>query len=182
MNVHNLRFKQRGTFSIEFAIVGVFFSLLIAFSGDVIIKLSLKGKLDRLSYSLVNVIKERTELYAADYQLTAEETNDIDVIAKHSLQRTFSAFNQDNYGLLLEALSFQQVGQPYPVVSEKRGVVNCHIEKSISELENLTVVSNRGREMSLYRVTVCYETDNWIGNLLGQDFTHVMSDSVVIGR
>ena len=58
MNGLNLKSKQRGVFSIEFAIVGVVFSLLLAFSGDVIMKISIKGKLDRLSYSLVNVLKE----------------------------------------------------------------------------------------------------------------------------
>lgn len=73
MNDRNLKSKQRGIFSIEFAIVGICFSLLLAFSGDVIIKLSIKGKLDRLSYSLVNVLKERTQLYGMDYQLTSEE-------------------------------------------------------------------------------------------------------------
>lgn len=182
MNAPNLKSKQRGTFSIEFAIVGVFFSLLLAFSGDVIIKLSVKGKLDRLSYSLVNIVKERTQLYDADYQLTAKEVNDLDTLAKRSLQRTFGAFETDKYGLLVEELSFKEVGKPNPVIAENRGGLTCEVAQSITDLEHLTVVSNRGREMPLYRVTMCYETSNWIGDLLGKKFTNVMSDSVVIGR
>ncbi|WP_135382195.1 tight adherence pilus pseudopilin TadF [Vibrio tasmaniensis] len=178
----NLKSKQQGVFSIEFAMVAVFFSLLIAFSGDVIIKLSLKGKLDRLSYSLVNVLKERTQLYDTDYQLTTKEVDDIDIIAQHSLLRTFGHLEREHYGLLVEELSFKQVGTPNPAISEKRGVVACRIKQTIDSLESMTVVTNRGREMPLYRVTVCYESDNWIGGILGREFTHVMSDSVVIGR
>lgn len=178
----NLKSKQQGVFSIEFAMVAVFFSLLIAFSGDVIIKLSLKGKLDRLSYSLVNVLKERTQLYDTDYQLTTKEVDDIDTIAQHSLLRTFGHFEREHYGLLVEELSFKQVGKPNPAISEKRGVVACRIKQTIDSLESMTVMTNRGREMPLYRVTVCYESDNWIGGILGREFTHVMSDSVVIGR
>ena len=178
----SLKYKQRGSFSIELAMVAVFFSVLIAFSGDVIIKLSVKGKLDRLSYSIVNVIKERTQLYEADYQLTAREVDDIDTIAQHSLQRTFGRFNPNKYGLLVEELSFKQVGVASPAVREKRGTIECHLQQTIEDLESMTVVSNRGRELPLYRVTVCYQTDNWVGNILGREFTHVMSDSVVIGR
>lgn len=178
----HLKGKQQGVFSIEFAMVAVFFSLLIAFSGDVIIKLSLKGKLDRLSYSLVNVLKERTQLYDTDYQLTVKEVDDIDTIAQHSLQRTFGRFETKHYGLLVEELSFKQVGIPNSAISEKRGAVECRIKQTIDSLEEMTVVTNRGREMPLYRVTVCYETNNWIGGILGREFTHVMSDSVVIGR
>jgi len=182
MNALNLKFKQRGTFSVELAIVGIFFSLLLAFSGDVIIKLSVKGKLDRLSYSLVNVVKERTQLYDANYQLTAKEVDDIDTLAQRSLQRTFGAFEADNYGLLVEELSFEEVDKPNPIIAESRGGMTCQVGQSIRDLEYLTVVSNRGREMPLYRVTLCYQTSNWIGDLLGKKFTNVMSDSVVIGR
>lgn len=182
MKGQNLKSKQQGTFSIEFAMVAVFFSLLIAFSGDVIIKLSLKGKLDRLSYSLVNVLKERTQLYDTDYQLTSTEVDDIDTIAQHSLQRTFGRFEPSHYGLLVEELSFKQVGEANPAIYESRGGVECRIKQTIDGLESMTVVTNRGREMPLYRVTVCYQTDNWIGDILGREFTHVMSDSVVIGR
>jgi tight adherence protein F len=34
----------------------------------------------------------------------------------------------------------------------------------------------------LYRVTLCYETDNWAGELFETDFTTVQSSSVMMGR
>lgn len=182
MNVRNLKSKQRGIFSIEFAIVGVFFSLLLVFSGDVIIKLSVKGKLDRLSYSLVNVLKERTELYGMDYQLTKKEVDSLNIIAKNSLSRTFGAFDENRYGMLVEELSFSEIDVPNPIISEQRGTETCHVGESIDNLKKLTVLSVRGRTMPLYRVALCYETDNWFGRLGEKSYTTVMSDSIVIGR
>ncbi|MGN2611050.1 tight adherence pilus pseudopilin TadF [Aliivibrio fischeri] len=182
MNDRNLKSKQRGIFSIEFAIVGICFSLLLAFSGDVIIKLSIKGKLDRLSYSLVNVLKERTQLYGMDYQLTSEEVDSLNKIAKNSLSRTFGNFDVNKYGMLVEELSFSEVDVPNPVISEHRGAETCHVNKSIGQLKELTVLSVRGRTMPLYRVALCYESDNWFGDLVDKSYTTVMSDSIVIGR
>ncbi|MCY9865802.1 tight adherence pilus pseudopilin TadF [Vibrio coralliirubri] len=178
----NSRKCQQGIFSIEFAIVGFFFSLLLVFSGDVIIKLSVKGKLDRLSYSLVNVVKERTQLYDSSVILTSKQVDDIDTIARHSLQRTFGNYDASRYGLLVEEQSFSGVGQQQPTISERRGELNCRVAKPISELQHLSVVSVWGHQMPLYRVTLCYRTNNWFGELVGTDFTDVMSDSVVIGR
>jgi tight adherence protein F len=182
MNVRNLKSKQRGIFSIEFAIVGVFFSLLLVFSGDVIIKLSVKGKLDRLSYSLVNVLKERTELYGMDYQLTKKEVDSLNMIAKNSLSRTFGAFDETRYGILVEELSFSEIEVPNPIISEQRGAETCHVGESIGNLKQLTVLSMKRRIMPLYRVAICYESDNWFGSLVDKKYTTVMSDSIVIGR
>ena len=182
MNGLNFKTKQRGVFSIEFAIIGVVFSLLLAFSGDVIMKISIKGKLDRLSYSLVNVLKERTQLYDADYQLTAAEVTSLNNIAKHSLARTFSVFDEAKYGFLVEELSFLDADTPNPIISEQRGAIHCRVDQSIGELKKLTVFSVRGRNMPLYRVAICYESNNWFGGLVGKNYTRVMSDSIVIGR
>lgn len=182
MNVRNLKFKQAGVFSIEFAIVGIFFGLLLSFSGDVIMKLSIKGKLDRLSYSLVNVLKERTQLYGMDYRLTSEEVDSLNNIAIHSLSRTFGAFDAHKYGVLVEELSFSSVDVPNPIISERRGAQTCRVNQSIRDLKALTVLSVRGRIMPLYRVVLCYESDNWFGSIVGKHYTTVMSDSIVIGR
>jgi len=84
--------------------------------------------------------------------------------------------------LLVEEQSFSGVGQQQPTISERRGELNCRVAKPISELQHLSVVSVWGHQMPLYRVTLCYRVNNWFGELVGTDFTDVMSDSVVIGR
>lgn len=162
--------------------VGLFFSLLLVFSGDVIIKLSVKGKLDRLSYSLVNVIKERTQLYDGNLQMTDKDINDIDLIARHSLERTFGNYDASHYGLLIESQRFSGIGQALPATHETRGSLTCRVAEPISQLQHLSVVSVWGHQMPLYRVTLCYRTDNWFGDLVSTQFTDVTSDSIVIGR
>ncbi|PMH46900.1 hypothetical protein BCU68_01310 [Vibrio sp. 10N.286.49.B3] len=180
------RGKQKGTFSIEFAIIGVFFSLLIAFSGDVIIKLSVKGKLDRLSYSLVNILKERTQFYSSDPDFTADGKV-LNKISKQSLQRTMPTFENSNYGLLIESLAFYDpddnstYASPY-YQSLERGGNHCSVSDSLEDLESLAILSSWDRKVPLYRVTLCYETDNWIGDLLGTQFSTVSSSSFMIGR
>lgn len=179
---NNTKAKQKGNFSVEFAIVGLFFGLLIVFSGDVIIKLSLKGKLDRLSYSLVNVLKERTQLYEDDYKISKSEANAMAVVAENSLKRTLSTYEAKRFGALVEELTFKGINQPNPQQSFLLGEVQCNVKAPLSQLSNLSVITSWERQATLYRVTFCYETDNWIGDLLGTQFTRVSSSSIMIGR
>lgn len=185
----NLRFshlagKQRGTFSIEFAIIGIFFSLLLAFSGDVIIKLSVKGKLDRLSFSLVNIVKEQTQFYDPDSNqpLVKADAQNLQKIAKNSLERTLGTFDVNNFGMLVEEVKFSAKNTIGSFTSYDLAPNTCVVSKTLQELKDISVVSSWDRQVPLYRVTLCYETENWIGDLLGEQFTTVSSSSVIIGR
>ncbi|GAB2651537.1 tight adherence pilus pseudopilin TadF [Vibrio panuliri] len=182
----SLTSKQRGTFSIEMAIVGVFFSLLFVFSGDVIIKLTHKGKLDRLSYSLVNIVKERTQLYSKSYRLTDANVNTAIKIAKASFKRTTNQFDATSFGYVVESVTFDQAHKPiYDVFRSQNSPtlgIRCNVAKTLNNMTHLSKITTWGRPSSLYRVTLCYETDNWIGDLLGESFTRVQSDALMIGR
>lgn len=189
MSAVNLKFnqrayKQRGTFSIEFAIIGIFFSLLLAFSGDVIIKLSVKGKLDRLSFSLVNIVKEQTQFYDPDSNqaLLKVDAQKLKKIAKNSLARTLGTFDVDNFGMLVEEVKFSEKNTVGSFVSYDLAPNTCVVKNTLQELKSISVVSSWDRQVPLYRVTLCYETENWIGDLLGEQFTTVSSSAVMIGR
>lgn len=174
--------KQRGNFSVEFAIVGLFFGLLLVFSGDVIIKLSVKGKLDRLSFSLVNVLKERTQLYDEDYEIKQAEAGAMQTIAVNSLRRTLGTFDTSKLGILVEELTFSDIGVANALNDFALGSQRCAVSQTLDKLANLSVITSWNRQASLYRVTLCYETDNWAGSLLDKEFTTVSSSSVMIGR
>ncbi len=192
-----LKYKQKGVFSIELALVAVFFSLFLVFSGDIIIKLSVKGKLDRLSYSLVNIIKERTQLYPAvegesdkdnnnsekeDTDLKIDtEVNNLYKIAKNSLTRTMSGFDENNLGILVEKIIFNNENKTEQSISVKQGF-KCNVDKPLTALKQLLVVSTWGKNLDLYRVTLCYETEKWLGSKLDVTFTTVTSSSVMVGR
>lgn len=176
------RANQRGNFTVEFAVIGIVFSFLLVFSGDVIVKLSIKGKLDRLSYSLVNVLKERTQLYGEDYEITGGEARALYNIAENSLVRTLSSYESARFGAFVEEQTFRDIDQPNRLNTFSIGTRRCAVERSLAQLTDLSVVTSWGRQATLYRVTFCYETNNWIGDLLGEDFTTVNSSSVMIGR
>ncbi|NRB42226.1 MAG: ATP-binding protein [Pseudomonadales bacterium] len=172
------RTRQHGNFSVEFAIVGVVFSLLIVFSGDVIMKLSLKGKLDRLSYSGVSILKERNEFYDEDYNVTQADAEQLQVILKQSLQRTLAAFDESLLGVHIEKADFTSAAprDAYNIGQD------CQPATSLNELEHLSVVTSWDRQSALYRVSLCYDSDNWFGALVGENYTRVSSSSVIIGR
>ncbi|GAL12453.1 Flp pilus assembly surface protein TadF ATP/GTP-binding motif [Vibrio astriarenae] len=181
---------KRGNFTVEFAIVGVFFSLLFAFSGDVIIKLSYKGKLDRLSFSAASLLKEKTQLYDTrvfDPSMPAPTFSDdakevVDIVTS-SLERSISAFDKNQFNYTIEALTYSGTDVVESFLTEASG--GCSPSQNLELLDNggnLSVVSSWGRRTPIYRVTLCYDTNNWIGSLLGTDFTRVSSSSVIIGR
>lgn len=178
----HLNFKQKGNFTIEFAMIGVFLSLIFVFSSDVIIKMSIKGKLDRLSYSLVSVLKERTQLYGAGGFITRSEATAISDIAENSLQRTLSSYDSSKFGLIIEELTFKGIGMPNRV-NQYFYRAKCETHNRLTDLQSLSVVTIWDRQTSLYRITLCYMTDNMISDLLDiTDFDEVNSSSVIIGR
>ncbi|MCG3725526.1 tight adherence pilus pseudopilin TadF [Vibrio cincinnatiensis] len=167
--------NQWGNFTVEFAIVGVFFALLLVFSADIVVKLAYKGKLDRMSYSAVSIIKERTELAGADNFSVAEaEVNIIYDIVRRSLNRTSGSFDDQKFGFQLHV-----VRNGVNIILPYRRGIDCESRSPDKELDFITTF---GRHATLYQVTLCYDTPSWFGPLIGQDFSRVSSRSVTMGR
>ncbi|WP_217531991.1 tight adherence pilus pseudopilin TadF [Vibrio metschnikovii] len=179
--------KQHGNFMVEFAIVGVFFALLLIFSADLVVRLAYQGKLDRMSYSAANIIKERTELEGADQfglrpdkvgENGQEELGEFSLlyqIVTSSLARTTTNFDESKFGFHLHIVNNNNnISGPY-----YRGGINCNPSMPPADL---TFTTTFGRPATLYQVTLCYDTPNWYGNLIGEDFKRVSSRAVVMGR
>lgn len=181
------RGKQKGTFSVEFAIVAVVFAVFLAFTNDMVVKMSMKGKLDRLSFSAVSVIKERTQLYeksgTVDYTMSSAEVGSIYTVLERSMQRTTSSFSSSKFGMLLEEQTYASDGTRNALATFTQGANQCQVTTSLTSLESdLAVTTSWGRKSTLYRVTLCYETDNGVAGLLDNGFTTVTSSSVILGR
>lgn len=186
MKEMNSIYKQKGTFTIEFALVGVFFAMLLLFSVDMLIKLSMKGKLDRLSYSIVSVLKERTQLYEGrDNYLQDSEGELLFTVVKNSLARNTGNFDASKLGMRIEEQTYQDDINftPNTLVTKTFPANACPVGTSLSSIEeDLSVESTWRRKTTLYRVTLCYETDNLIADILSNGFTKVQSSSVIIAR
>lgn len=187
MKETSFRRKQTGTFTIEFSIVAVIFAVYLAFTGDIVAKTSMVGKLDRLSFSAVSVIKERTQLYqkanVVDYTMSSTEATEIYNVLKRSMERTTKSFSANDFGMLLEEQTYDDAGTRRALVKYDQGQNRCNVSQSLSDIEdNLSVTTTWGRKSTLYRVTLCYETENGVAGLLDNGFTTVTSSSVILGR
>jgi len=187
MNKANLIPQQRGSFTVEFAVVGLLFATLLVFSSDVIIKISMKGKLDRLSFSAVSIIKERTQLYSngntVDYTMTSSEVDSIYGVILTSMKRTTSSFDSAKFGMRFEEQTYTNSGVANALVFFNSGLNVCQVSTNLSAIENdLAVTTTWGRKSTLYRVTLCYETVNGVVSMLDSGFTTIQSSSVLLGR
>ena len=132
---------------------------------------------------MVNVLKERTQLYDSDLKFTWTDAQQVRDIARNSLKRTIGSFDEQRFGVLVEEVTFSRVGGTGQLNQFPLGTNRCLVRLPLNELRQLSVETIRNRQASLYRVTLCYRTNNWIGSLLDIDeFKEVSSSSVVIGR
>jgi hypothetical protein len=185
--VKPLRFKsyQQGNFTVEFAIVGVFFALLLVFSADIIIKLSVKGKLERMAFSAANIIKERTELFKeGTFTVSDEQADQAYKIVKNSLTRTMSNFDSTKFGFALHVR--QGIGETdeddQTKIISQWSAPSGTLCQAKPPSKDLSFTTTFGRPATLYQVTLCYDTENWYGNLIGEDFSRVSTRAVVMGR
>lgn len=174
--------KNKGNFTVEFAIVAIFFALLIAFSGDVIVKLSIKGKLDRMAYSSASIIKERKQLFGDEFSAVEQEGIDAYTIVNASLGRTISNFDTEKFGFSLDMyeLISGTVSKTTIYNSNSSGVgIACTVP---TPKQALFITTTYGRSLTLYQATLCYQTNNWFGSLVGETYDRVQSYAAVMGR
>lgn len=190
--------QQTGAFIIEFALLSTFLGLLFLFSIDAAIKLSVKGKLDRLSHSIVSIVKERTELYGGRFNINEsgrKEATQLFNIAKGSLQRTIGAYNDTSniqFGMLIEEAVDLNNNRKFDTTEYNSYHLSdngqhCSPDKMLADLETdnalkLSVVTSWNNLSPLYRVTFCYNTQDYTSAILGSEFTTVQSSSFSVGR
>ena len=158
-----------------------FFCALLLFSEQVVAQISIKGQLDRLSFSLVSILRERTQLYNSDYTVSRDDATALYTIAKNSLTRTLSSYDSNNLGATIEGLTFDDNGKSQ-VTRYNLGSHQCNLSKTIASYSNLSVETSWGRRDPLYRVTLCYKGANFYGAAYGGDYSEVSTSSISLGR
>lgn len=185
--------RQSGVFIIEFALVASILVLFLVFTSDVIGKQSMHGHLQRLSYSGVNVIKERTQLYTPELypdeeqyeRVSADQANELFQLLQNSMQRTMSGFKPKAFGMYLEQVLFEDNNLSNPVATELEPLnsdLPCVPTHKLETMTELFLETSWGNAAPLYRVTLCYKSDNWFGALVDIEFTTVSTSSIMIGR
>ncbi len=185
--MNNSSSRQLGNFSIEFALIAFIFMSIIVFLSHVTVTISTQGKLDRLSYSGVSVLKERNQLYGSEhYQVTNSEARYLETLLKSSMSRIGGGTKATIVIDAIESGNISLDSDGNKVVSStfsyKNGPLSCSPTPKLTDSLNLVVETSWERFTSLYSVTICVETPNWYGDLVGANFNQVSSTSIMMGR
>ncbi|WP_108652557.1 tight adherence pilus pseudopilin TadF [Dongshaea marina] len=168
--------KQKGVFSIEFAMVAFFMGLMLLFVKDSVIALSTRGKINRVSFSVVSLFKERTQLFTGTGENV--DNNEIDLLylfIKQSLGRTINNFSESNLKVI-----FQQYGFPNRHQKWQRGSAGYECKPKEAGQDFSPITHNAQRRL-LYQVTLCYKNEPFMGNTeIGDAIVH--SDAISLSR
>lgn len=159
--------NERGVFAIEMSFVLFFIAALLMFTADIAFKLFSRVALDRVSYSLVNIVKERSRFYDKRIILNQQDIDDVANLASRILTE------KHPFGLSVQSL-YQGVHQTFDTDT------GCNVPALSAELvpENIA-----GTGFPLYQVTLCYEIDNWFDRFSGRTTkSRLQSTSVIVGR
>lgn len=165
---------QKGSVTIEFTFMVILLCMMFAFMADLAIMRSTIGKLDRTSYSLVNIVKERTQFYEGRDTLDQSQVDKMQRLAAIMLNS-----DPNNVGVVIEYMSFATPERPQngrkpransPTILRAGYRKNCEPIKPISDLPMLSPVSENGvesRYVPLYQVTVCMPNYSLFQAILG---------------
>ena len=158
--------NSRGSVTIEFVVVLLVLLFMLVFMADLAILRSNMGKLDNLSYSLVNVLRERTQLYGkGNESLTGtEEQKKMDINQFRQLAKGMF-FGDPNSSkklyIVLSSIEFNNAAIDQ-VPTEKNNITlgdigQCKPSTNLSSMENIAPRSelNNERTIPIYQVTVC---------------------------
>ncbi|MGQ8774466.1 tight adherence pilus pseudopilin TadF [Serratia sp. NA_112.1] len=189
MNVRNLWIDQRASVAVEFVVISMVLFLFIFFLADLVMRQAMIGKLDRVSYSVAGVLRERIQLYDAREQLTQQDVDQSRALAQRILSDMDNKADLSQLGVTVEEIHFYN---PVDLSDDSKrmkfyrnwhsGVTaSCAPPQSLQTLQQLTPKGSYGRWVPLYQVTVCLPTVSWFTRLttgLGQ--TPLMSSFSIV--
>ncbi|MDP8079606.1 tight adherence pilus pseudopilin TadF [Phocoenobacter skyensis] len=164
--------NSKGAVAIEFVFMIILLTLMLAFMVDLALLRSNLGKLDNMSYSLVNVLRERTQLYGKGNEGLAETRNvggksrnrDVTNFRKLAKYMAFGDTQSDSeIFVVLESLQFRRsdpTKKPLPIYKKLGDVEQCAPVKELNALQAIAPRSeiDEKRTIPLYQVTVCLKT------------------------
>ncbi|WP_025819733.1 tight adherence pilus pseudopilin TadF [Shewanella marina] len=180
--------RQQGSFVVELSFVLIFFSFVIVFMADIAMQLFHQSNLQRASYSLVNVLKERSRFYIdidedkhqiIRFQVDDNDLKDMQIMA----DRLLNSSNEKpvNYGIRIESLSNSAMRNNPSLV--EFGLLSCLSDDKLKTDSPLLPNNLEESEYTLYQVSLCYQIDSWFSRLINLDDKHtIASSAVMVGR
>ncbi len=149
--------NKKGSVTIEFFFMVLILGIIFAFMADLVMLRSTLGKLDSASFSLVNVLRERTQLYGGTSSITNSDLRQFEQLAK------FSLFGDKNSTQKVDVVLefWWQDANGGDQVQTERTSANCAPYQPINQLRDLSPfseVEGRERKVPMYQVTLCIDT------------------------
>lgn len=189
INRQNVISNTHGAVIIEFIYITFIIIILIKILIFTSEHYSTIGKLDRISYSLSGMIRERTRLYGGDSKLTEEQVSQLRVLAHKMLSN--SGLSESNVAITVETIHFnptQSSEVEHKVINDTKSlsfsIGSCEPDKPLKALTQLSPFSNAGRWIPLYQVTLCLPASTWYNALFNQggNTNYIKSSSMTIER
>ncbi|MGC7589352.1 tight adherence pilus pseudopilin TadF [Bisgaard Taxon 46] len=188
MSVQNFRsniirfYKNKsGSVTIEFVFMLMLLTFIFAFLADLVILRSTTGKLDNTSYSLVNVLRERTQLYERNYTITDEDYRQYEQLAKQLVYG-----DKDSTKPLKIVLEYWSENEKITLPNSPDS--SCKPYRKLESVSYLSPKSeiNNERKIPLYQVTLCVETHSFFKAILLDKSSHSLgwlrSSSMSVAR
>ncbi|AKP33149.1 tight adherence pilus pseudopilin TadF [Yersinia aleksiciae] len=179
--------SRNGAVIIEFVFILFILTLLIKILITVTAYQSTVGKLDRLSYSLAGIVRERNKLYSDDHDLTQAQVAELKQLAEKMLLD--SGVDSNNLAMRIETLHFiPSASGTKNIDNQKTGSFSigvCQPTRQLNDMQDLSPYANTtGRWIPLYQVTLCLPTAPWYNTLFngGGTATPIKSSAVTIER
>lgn len=167
---------QQGAFAIEMTIVLMGLAALLMFGADLSQQVLSRAKLDRMSYSLVTLVKERQRFYQGREALSQADFNQVDQIAARLLGKQ-SNEQRGQFGITVQSLI---EGRQTSYTRSLGDNTPCQPKHNLTALTELVPTNDEGTGVPLYQVTVCVTSESWFDRTLGDHL--ISSTSVMPGR
>ncbi|CNH46349.1 tight adherence pilus pseudopilin TadF [Yersinia pekkanenii] len=178
--------NRDGAIIVEFVFVILIITIFIKTLISVAQYQSTVGKLDRISYSLAGIVRERDRLYENSNILTQSNVNQLNILANNMLLA--SGINNDNFEIMVETLHFNTSTPEDKIIDNTKsaslGSETCLPTKPLREMVDLSPYGNRGRWIPLYQVTLCLPAPAWYQSLfrLTGTIPDIKSSAITIER
>ncbi|HDL7750783.1 tight adherence pilus pseudopilin TadF [Yersinia enterocolitica] len=181
--------NSNGAIIIELVFVVTIIALFIKLLLSVAAYKSTVGKLDRISYSIAGIIRERVRLYDGNNILTQKEVIKLKQLSVQMLLNSGTHYN--NITMRIETLHFNDTDSPDPehkIIDDTKSVSfnvgACEPARELREMSELSPYGNTGRWIPLYQVTLCLPTIPWYSNLFSPDVPvpAIKSSAITIER
>ncbi|CNK44817.1 putative tight adherance operon protein [Yersinia mollaretii] len=185
INYDNFILNRRGAVIVEFVFVVFIITLLIKVLITVATHQSTVGKLDRISYSIAGIVRERERLYGNNNPLSPAQYKELKELASKMLLDP--RFQNTDLEISIERLNFRSAAGLKVIDVNNSPVYStggCQPTRPLREMMELSPYSNSGQWIPLYQVTLCLPTAPWYNTLFSRGGTAIpiKSSAVTIER